>query len=321
MSKEKIPDGNEVKLSSELLEKAKQQSGTVKVIRDHTPKYLFYHDGRKNLRWVFQDDNEAVKSDEMQKVIIELRDLVATPVQYLHREHAESWENMLGHAISLIADGKVDFSREMLSKASIFLQKRSKEKARVWMVEASVITSFFVIVSCLLGFGFIFAKDISTALMFAAVGFGVMGSQFSILTRLGGIVIDPASGRRVYWKDSIIRIISGMFAGLITYIAIKSELIFGFIEVNSDFGLNKEVDLCSIGVDIHKVLENKYFWIVALMTTLAGFSERFVPSFLEKIEDASAEHVGDTIRPKHAPIVTLNPESVSESVADLPTAK
>ena len=39
------------------------------------------------------------------------------------------------------------------------------------------------------------------------------------------------------------------------------------------------------------LLTDKHFWIVGVMAILAGFSERFVPSFLSKMEERTSDVV------------------------------
>ena len=118
-----------------------------------------------------------------------------------------------------------------MRRASEFLSSRAREKARVWVVESSMVASAIVMSICLVSF--LSHHSISILLLLTSMGFGVVGTQFSILARLNDITVDPAAGKRVYWKDAIIRIMTGMFAAVILYVALKSQALFGFIDLAS----------------------------------------------------------------------------------------
>lgn len=192
----------------------------IKVIREHEPHYIVYLDKDGNLRWLFGEHLD-MRDEAAQRAIMEVRHAAATP-KCLDVDHHDSWIKMLAHAISLVAEGNAAFAMEIVKRSDDFLERRAREKARVWMVESSVLTSMVIFTGCLLAFLFVENQHVAIAFVMAALGFGVVGAQFSILTRLNDMNIDPVAKRHVYWKDAMIRITSGVFAALVIYVVLKS---------------------------------------------------------------------------------------------------
>ena len=84
------------------------------------------------------------------------------------------------------------------------------------------------------------------------------------MLRLATLDVDPSAGKVAHYTEAVVRILIGALAGIITFAAVKSGLVFNFL---------KSAD----------------FWSLALVSILAGVSERFVPSFLRKMENSSLE--------------------------------
>ncbi|SEA21645.1 hypothetical protein SAMN05660964_01138 [Thiothrix caldifontis] len=248
------------------------------VIRQNKERYIVYFDDSLNLRWEFHADvKDRVNA---YACMMEIEHIAALPIDYLSKKHLMAWGKMLAHAISLATMHKVEDAAKVAKSAKRFINARAREKARFWWVQASIACSFllFVIYAITL-FNFLKAIDLGGIkydeilhnelfLIATAIIFGVIGSQFSILERLGSIEVDPSAGRVVYWVDAVVRILTGAFAAVVSYAALKSDIILGFLNTESVTSLN-----------------NKYFWIVAFISMLSGFSERFVPSLLRKAEE------------------------------------
>jgi len=254
----------------------------IKIIREHEPHYIVFLDKDNNLRWLFGEHINVKNDTEAQRVLMEVRHAAATP-RCLDDIHHDAWIKMLAHAVSLIADGHATFAMEIVNRAKDFLDRRAKEKAREWVVDSSILISAAIFISCIGIHLLMRNQDQVISLIMAVLGFGVVGAQFSILVRLDSMNVDPVSKRNVYWKDAFIRIMTGVFSALITYIALKSETVFGFVDMNI---INNSPS--------YTILTDKNFWIMAVMVVIAGFSERFVPSFLGKMEERETIEELDT---------------------------
>lgn len=98
------------------------------------------------------------------------------------------------------------------------------------------------------------------------IGFGAsLGGLMSILYRVKSYNFEEYLEKKYYFITGLERTVISIAAGAIAYIGIKSELLFPQLNMNN-------------------------IWIVLFLMVLAGFSESFVPSILNKF---SAE---DTLR-------------------------
>lgn len=269
-------DGCQTLLLKEQIKAYLKDQNDENIIREHESSYIVYIDKRNNLRWKLSEDIEY--SESSGKVLMEVESLSVLPIEYLNKKQYLAWAGMLGNAISLISSDRAVGAKTAVDQAQKFIRLRAKEKARIWMVEASIFTSGFTILACLIAWGY-YNANAHVLLALTSMGFSVIGAQFSVLTRLHDIKVDPSAGRAVHWEEAIIRIMSGMFAGLITYVALKSDIIFSFVDLNIKDTVN--------------IYDDRYFWVLAFMSTLAGFSERFVPGFLDKIEDTTVKKIND----------------------------
>lgn len=260
------------------------------VIRQNKERYIVYFDDSLNLRWEFHADvKDRVNA---YACMMEIEHVAALPIDYLSKKHLMAWGKMLAHAISLATMHKVEDAAKVAKAAKKFINARAREKARFWWVQASVVCSFLLFFTYAVTLFYLPEQINGVAginsdevfLIATAIIFGVIGSQFSVLERLGDIEVDPSAGRTVYWVDAVVRILTGAFAAVVSYAALKSDIILGFLNTESVTSLN-----------------NKYFWIVAFISMLSGFSERFVPSLLRKAEEengnGNTKPEGDT-KPK-----------------------
>ncbi|HRJ53967.1 MAG TPA: hypothetical protein PLE99_14510 [Candidatus Thiothrix moscowensis] len=254
------------------------------ILREHDQNYIVYWDRKDNLRWRLGDKCEQDLDMETSKILVDVENVSALPVDYLSNRQRAAWASMLGHAVSLVSSNKAESARRIVEITRQFIVSRAKEKARIWMVQASITTSAVSLFACLLLWVISINSHIMLAL--ASMGFGIIGAQFSILVRLHQMKVDPSAGRIVHWSESVIRVMTGMFAAIILYVALRSGIVFPFIDTvfeNNHIPPTKYLWM----------FDDKNFWVLAFMSTLAGFSERFVPSFLDKIEDKNMQHVGD----------------------------
>ena len=97
--------------------------------------------------------------------------------------------------------------------------------------------------------------------------FGALGALYSFLSRLRGLSVDPAAGKQAHHQDAFLRIIIGALGAFIFAIGIKSRLVMGFLEQETDYST----------------------WLFFLLCTAAGYSERLVPDFLQHVESKAVD--------------------------------
>lgn len=101
---------------------------------------------------------------------------------------------------------------------------------------------------------------------------GALGSAFSLLTRLGKIGVDPASGKWAHYTEVAFRITVGMLAAAVIVIAMKANLVLGFATSDSS---------------------DSHVWMLLILAIAAGSSERMVPSVLRQVESSAVQSEED----------------------------
>ncbi|UOG92592.1 MAG: hypothetical protein L3K52_02375 [Candidatus Thiothrix sulfatifontis] len=273
------------------------------IIRERNSEYIVYIDKHNNLRWEVGEHTMYHTDQDKLEILGSIEYLSAFPTEYLNDKQLFSWARMIAHAISLITYNKTNKSgdnsgnnnnvigaKKILEHAEIFIRTRTKEKARIWMIESSVIASgsLFLLLFMLSAFvnhdpswkwmssSFFNSSAHDVLLLLLSMGSGIVGAQFSVLTRLYKIKVDPAAGRMVHWGEATIRVMTGVFSAIIVFILLKSGIILNFLNLG-DNGIN----------------HGREVWILAFLSMLAGFSERFIPSFLDKIEEKRVNNVDE----------------------------
>jgi len=236
-----------------------KSSENEQVIREREQEFRVYLDSNLRLRWEISKSNEL--SEPCKSTITQAQLISAIPATYLDKAQKKAWMRILGESIALALTEDTKNAKKAIGAAKSFISSRANEKAKVWYVQASFIFSFCLAVVGLIHF---FVSDAKNFSVLMAIVFGVTGAQFSILLRLATLDVDPSAGKVAHYTEAVVRILIGALAGIITFAAVKSGLVFNFL---------KYAD----------------FWSLALVSILAGVSERFVPSFLRKMENSSLE--------------------------------
>jgi hypothetical protein len=98
---------------------------------------------------------------------------------------------------------------------------------------------------------------------------GAIGALLSIVTRANNLTLNARAGKRAHTLEARGRILTGMFSASFLVMAIKAKLILATLAVG----------------DGHRVT-------LILLASLAGFSERVIPSLVRRFEDAVKSHDG-----------------------------
>jgi len=179
----------------------------------------------------------------------------------------EAFRRMLAEAMATALD--VDQKNAVsamstLQKAEEYFRARSSERARFWYLTASIA------VTVLLSFGLLavwaWRQELHAILgptgflLCFGAGLGGVGAFFWIVLRFRNIVTDVTAGRWIHYLEGVLRILAGMTGGFVIVLAIKANVILGFI-----------------GAEDNLVL-------LALFCIAAGASERMVPNLIKKVD-------------------------------------
>lgn len=178
----------------------------------------------------------------------------------------EPFARLLGEAMArTIGDRDIKKASEILKNAEDYLQARSIENARSWYIKtACACTLPLLLFAVVIWVGQSIVKPIVGNEAFdVLLGslLGAAGALFSVLSRTKDIALDAAAGKSIHRLESAARIVAGSLGGLVIALAIKGNLLLGFIK-SVDHSLAALLAICMV----------------------AGASERFVPSFIKQVE-------------------------------------
>jgi hypothetical protein len=176
----------------------------------------------------------------------------------------------VGRPFAPALSGEAHNARIALSMAEKFVAGRARDTARMRYVRASFVTlaafALFGLGLFLLSFRVDSPYEASVA---GAVGLatlcGAIGAQFSLLSRLDTLHVNPGAGRDAHDIEAIMRMAMGVFAAIIAVAAVRADIALGFFVPNAT----------SAPVD---------GWLIPMVALVAGASERFVPAVLLKVE-------------------------------------
>lgn len=139
------------------------------------------------------------------------------------------------------------------------------ETARTWYLLSSSCVVLLALLSVLL-LG-LFRSEVNR--LFGPTAFDVMlgtemgaiGALISIITRSNKLLVNVSAGKIVHYLEGAARIIVGMLGALLVALAVKADIFFGVINSSKD-----------------------PLAILLTICTVAGASERIVPSLIKQVE-------------------------------------
>jgi hypothetical protein len=186
----------------------------------------------------------------------------------------EVFRRLLGESIARLLDDrwskekkKPNNARMMLDKAELFLRERSRERARIWYLSATLGAAMLMLIGVLVLW--INRQKVLTLLsveesfieVMLGVAMGSLGALISVLLRSDDLKIDVSAGARVHYFEGAMRVLVGATAGLVFALSIKSNILLGAIN-NSERATT----------------------ILLVISIIAGVSERLLPSLIKQLE-------------------------------------
>lgn len=191
--------------------------------------------------------------------------LESLPTYDLNPKIRLSYKRMLGEAIARSLRHDYLNAGTILDESETFINARNEELARSWYLSTGgVITS--IVLFC--GF-FIWQEreivklavgDTLFWLIITSVA-GASGALLSIIMRMGKTSLDCSAGKTLHQLESASRIVAGMISAVIAALAVYAEIIFPVLSKHG----------------------NARAFLV-LFAMIAGASERWAPSIIEKLE-------------------------------------
>lgn len=221
------------------------------LIRYTSDQYIVFLDGDSEVDFETTnayDSGHAQDKGRLNEVYNRIEELEHRPVvQYMSSKNQKAFARLLGNALAAELDIAKTVSDQTIQRAEQFLQQRTAEISRRWLL----LSAFGVAIISWVFWKWFFSKDFML--------FGCAGAFFSILCKTGKLEYDCEAGIFL----NVLEIVSRFFAATISaYLAgqlFAADLLF-------------------------TALKSKDPSIVPLIYFVAGFSERLVPSIVTTLE-------------------------------------
>ena len=167
----------------------------------------------------------------------------------------------LGHCLfNALKAPDLETSRKLFEPFNAKLSViKSPEYAAIEYISISLIISVIFTLPLISMYFYFNSANWEWAIVFVCSIAGIFGSLFSVLQRNISCELDLKASRGLVVMQSMSRVMSGMLAALILYLASNSNIALGFAS------------------------DNQY--ALMLFCVLAGFSERLIPDLFNKLEE------------------------------------
>lgn len=227
------------------------------VDNDSKQGYIVFVDNENDLDYIDKRDRKDWSDDDKKncsRYIAKLQIAEATPHLNLDEDQIMAFKRKLGGGYILAMERSFEGIDCVIEEALTFLRQRNIEYARTKFLEsANLIAVVFVLI------GFLLYLNGITIKWFYGVIFGVLGAYTSVWTRYGRMMMTGLATKWLHYLESISRLFIGSVFGVVAMFAIKCGLLF------SDISSNLEL------------------FAYSLVSFAAGFSERLIPSLIEKV--------------------------------------
>lgn len=226
-------------------------------IRNTIQGYIVFIDEDNNINYKdtreFKDNNIRQEYNAcISKIIV----AEAQPHTNLSFENVRTFKQMLGAAMLEVMDFKFDAVDGLLKEALNYLSQRNQERARQLFIQTASVPA---IIAALAGV-ILYYRGVQNYWWYGII-FSVLGAFVSIWLKYGKEDMTGLASKGLHYVESLSRIFIGMIFGVIGMYGVKCGIILS--------------DLSS---------EHAIF-VYPLVAFVAAFSERFVPSLIEKIDN------------------------------------
>jgi hypothetical protein len=222
--------------------------------------------------WVFLDDKLttwwacAGLPQGNETVLNRVAVLEAIPIDSLSVDKRTVFRGLVAEGVARMLDGgDIAAANAIHQAAEDYVRGRLSEVARSWYLRAALqaLLSAFALmaVSGLLPDAF-YGQHGHVRLLVLCLGCGAIGAASSLISRIGSFPLDPSAGRALHQQEAVARVSAGVVGALVAYLAVQGGFILPSLS-SSNPGL-------------------------FLLSFVAGASERFVPSIVERIEASAA---------------------------------
>lgn len=215
---------------------------------------LDYVDLRKNEDWTPEDKKQ------FQRCLGKIQTAEVTPCMNLSWKQVLAFKQYLAQGYLQILQRDFDDVDEIIENALLFLKQRNIETSRQLFLESAGIVALLAAIMGLLLYFFNYHL-----LWIYGILFGILGSFVSIWSRYGKEEMTGLASIFLHIMESLSRLFIGAIAAVVVMFAIRSGLV---LAIGDGSGM---------------------FFLYCVFGFAAGFSERFIPSLLEKFINKELE--------------------------------
>lgn len=219
--------------------------------------YVVFIDNENDLNYKDKRDKSTwteVEVQSFQRCLGKLQQAEASPCNNLRKKQLLAFKQILGRAYLQILEKDFAEVDTVILEAKEYLRQRNIEAAReLFLASAGSVA----LASAITGLTLYFLNYCNVWLY--GILFGILGSFFSIWTRYGKEEMTGLASKSLHYLESISRLFIGAIAAVIVMFAVRSGL------------------MLAIGN------QGNLFFLYCVLGFAAGFSERLVPSLIEKI--------------------------------------
>jgi hypothetical protein len=221
----------------------------------------------KHLRWQYHENNGDIP--EAQLPILNEFDSLMSDVRVFVPQHNQlEAYTRLGKALFFALNSKETPDQiKSFDAVKSFITQSSTQRARFIYTAFALGAALLAIIVLLLVSCFLFSQF---SLYFYGAIFGATGAAVSVMQRSKDIELDVRLPDPAIYLQACIRVLLGLVFGFLFMLASKANLVMGII--------------------------NNDIFALCLFAVVAGFSERFIPDLIERLEIQAKSDINQTHR-------------------------
>lgn len=250
------------------------------LVRHSKGNYVVFLDSESELDWMTTDEYDDCHEETKAKretILSKVESMQHRPaVRYLDKKTRKDFFWMLAEAWVYALDGEYSLADSYLADVQSYLESRNYETCRRWQILFSFLFTcvfgiFFTILFVNAG---VLSENIKTTdshiKEFCYIAFGSVGALFSILCKTGKTSYNCESGRFLNALEIFCRILASLISAFIVLHLFKLDLVFSAFKTKDHL--------------------NAALIIICFMS---GFSERLIPSLINKFVAKETEDAND----------------------------